>query len=349
VLAAACGLSVSSPALADCSGGAKPTGKKCGSIPVEGCCDGETLYFCEGGELCELSCGVMPHCGWSDDRLLYECETAGMADPAGKYGKECSLGGCPGVDYVGCCSGETVVWCDGTSVQSLDCSGNPEKNRCGWDAGKGVADCVGPDAPGHKSCGAGIGDAAVGGDSTGSGDGTGPGDAGGEPPVDLDGLVVPDLHAPASCHELAWGYDVSESDCGIFGKSFQVKADGCAALLVGLVPSALSHPAAKVTQSGMVFTFTDAGTERQCTGQFNALGAVAGNCYWDESSCLFRFEPSAAPATPDVTSGAEVEDKPGGGCDARGGPGAGQTSALVLFLCLAMAGILGKCATRLRR
>ncbi|MBM4354870.1 MAG: hypothetical protein FJ109_13955, partial [Deltaproteobacteria bacterium] len=231
---------------ADCSGGAKPTGKKCGSIPVEGCCDGETLFFCEGGELCQLSCDVMPHCGWKADKLLYECETDGMSDPSGKYGKTCPSGGCPGVDYVGCCSGETVVWCDGSAVQSLDCSGNPEKNRCGLDVGKGVADCVGPDAPGYKNCSGDVGDGISVEDARG--DTGGPGDGGGEPGIDLSGLVVPDLHAPSSCHDVAERYDVTETDCGVFGAGFAVKRDGCAALLVGLVPSALSHPAAKVTQ-----------------------------------------------------------------------------------------------------
>ncbi len=328
------------PVRADCSGGAKPTGKKCGAVAVEGCCDGETLYFCEAGELCELSCGVMPHCGWSDDRLLYECETDGMAEPSGKFSKECPTGGCPGVDYVGCCAGETVVWCDGASVQSLDCSSNPGKNRCGFNADKGVADCVGPEAPAHTACTTEVGDVGGGGDGGWTGDGTGVNDGGGMPPIDLDGLVVPDLHAPSSCHDLAGRYDVTESDCGIFGGSFVVKADGCAALLVGLVPSAVTHPAAKVTQSGMVFTFTDAGKDRQCTGQFNALGAVAGSCYWDEASCLFRFEPVESPAPPDVVSGAETADGGGGGC-AAAADGA-QSTGFWLLLGLVLGGILAR-------
>jgi len=334
-------------ALADCSGGAKPTGKKCGSIPVEGCCDGETLVFCEAGELCELSCGVMPHCGWSDDRLLYECETDGMSDPTGKLGKECPKGGCSGVDYVGCCAGEAVVWCDGTVVQTLDCSGNPVKNRCGLNATKGVADCVGPEAPGHKSCQGEVADVIAVGDTGEPGDGGAPGDGGGESGFDLSGLVVPDLHAPSSCHEFSGLYEVTESDCGIFGGSFAVKSDGCAALLVGLVPSALSHPAAKVTQSGLAFTFADAGKERQCTGQFNALDAISGNCYWDESSCLFRFEPAVMPASPDVTTGAEIGEKPSGGCRAERNPGSttcGFGLLSVFFLC----GILLRRVTAIR-
>ena len=130
---------------AQCSGGSSPTGKACGAIPFQGCCDGEVLLFCEGGELCSLDCGKVPHCGWDPGKAYYDCESEGMSGPSARFSKECPAvtpDACQGVDYAGCCAGDAVYWCNGQGVAMLDCSQNGTLNRCGINSSTNMADCV---------------------------------------------------------------------------------------------------------------------------------------------------------------------------------------------------------------
>jgi len=54
---------------------------------------------------------------------------------------------CQGVTFVGCCQGVRLVWCDGTGLNSMDCSALAVPgNTCGWDASMGTYDCGGQGA-----------------------------------------------------------------------------------------------------------------------------------------------------------------------------------------------------------
>jgi hypothetical protein len=123
-------------------------------VPFEGCCDGETLWWCEKGALKKLDCNARPHCGWSNSKL-YDCNTSGGQDPTGEKDKECSLLGdaklpptdgghgdmitaCGGVTREGCCSGQTLFFCDQGQRKTISCALNP---LCGWHAGGGFYDC----------------------------------------------------------------------------------------------------------------------------------------------------------------------------------------------------------------
>ena len=203
----------------------------CGGVTYEGCCDGQTLKYCENNQLKTVNCGQQPQCGWNAQNSFYDCGTAGGSDPSGKNpkacpgactpscaGKQCggdgcggscgtcaagqtcdasgkciagctpnctgkkcgsdgcggSCGTCPsgqscnasgqcvqaqdpcsGVTYEGCCQSQTLKWCEGGALQTLDCAGNPS---CGWDAGNGFYNCgtaggSDPSGANPKTCG----------------------------------------------------------------------------------------------------------------------------------------------------------------------------------------------------
>jgi len=115
-------------------------------IPIEGCCDGETLWWCQGGALKTLRCGSALRCGWSTASAIYDCNTAGAQDPAGLHPRECVLlgvklptsdggvvgdagRGCGQITRVGCCAGNVLRYCDSGELKSLSCGLNP---TCGW-------------------------------------------------------------------------------------------------------------------------------------------------------------------------------------------------------------------------
>jgi agmatine/peptidylarginine deiminase len=109
----------------------------CDGIAYEGCCDGSSLKYCEGGTLQTLNCNS---CGWNNSAGYYNCGESG-ADPSGTYpyacpaqcvpdcvGKTCGFDGCGGL--CGTCSvGEE---CDGG--QCLEpCVSNCTDKECGSD------------------------------------------------------------------------------------------------------------------------------------------------------------------------------------------------------------------------
>jgi MYXO-CTERM domain-containing protein len=61
--------------------GAQVVGNNCGNYSYEGCCDGDLLYWCQGGTLCLLDCGQAPQCGWDNQGEFYNCGTSGNAAP----------------------------------------------------------------------------------------------------------------------------------------------------------------------------------------------------------------------------------------------------------------------------
>lgn len=129
----------------------------CGEITVKGCCLAGNLAQCVDGALEISDCGGV--CGWSLDSKSYVCGGGGP-DPAGVYPLACPDPGggedvvvewpeaCEDVTWEGCCKGNTLFWCDGVGLQSLDCGNNPAPlDACGWTGGSdGHYDCGGDGA-----------------------------------------------------------------------------------------------------------------------------------------------------------------------------------------------------------
>ncbi|MFT5430273.1 MAG: hypothetical protein ACI9OJ_000946 [Myxococcota bacterium] len=68
----------------ECS--AEPTG--CGAVSFEGCCDGDTLKYCENDSLTTGVCEPGT-CGWAGDAGFYNCGEDGSEDPSGNNPKAC--------------------------------------------------------------------------------------------------------------------------------------------------------------------------------------------------------------------------------------------------------------------
>jgi MYXO-CTERM domain-containing protein len=66
------------------------SGVPCGEIKSQGCCDGETVYYCTKSGLLTKDCSGTPSCGWDDTKHFYTCGTAGAADPNNQYPMSCS-------------------------------------------------------------------------------------------------------------------------------------------------------------------------------------------------------------------------------------------------------------------
>lgn len=142
----------------------------CGDVSWEGECDGDTVLWCEDDEVQELDCGSDGQdCGWSDEGGFYDC-----LDPGG---------GCGDVTAEGDCDGDTVQWCEGGAVQTLDCASDGQE--CGWIDDLGFYDCVeaggggGSDVGGDGAdAGGGGGEDTSGGPGGGTDGGGGTGDGG---------------------------------------------------------------------------------------------------------------------------------------------------------------------------
>jgi MYXO-CTERM domain-containing protein len=122
------------------------------TVPYEGCCASEVLWWCEGGKLKSLDCESRPHCGWSNSKV-YDCNTSGGSDPSGMLVRECALldakipvsdrgtsepSACHGVPEEGCCSGQVLFYCKEGQLTSISCAQNL---LCGWHTTARQYDC----------------------------------------------------------------------------------------------------------------------------------------------------------------------------------------------------------------
>ena len=64
-------------------------GDGCNGITYEGCCDGQTLKYCEDNQLITGTCAGDPQCGWDAQGGFYNCGTNGGSDPSGQNPKDC--------------------------------------------------------------------------------------------------------------------------------------------------------------------------------------------------------------------------------------------------------------------
>ena len=121
----------------------------CGSITSEGCCDGQTLKFCNKGALWTESCPEGHECRWNPYGGGYYCAEEGKglaADPTGQFpncpggclpacqGKECGDDGCSGV--CGTCDAPQEQCVNGICKCFPSCEGkNCGSDGCGGECG----------------------------------------------------------------------------------------------------------------------------------------------------------------------------------------------------------------------
>ena len=153
-----------------CSATAPDATMSCGSFTSEGCCDGQTLKYCENGQVKVSDCTTSPKCGWDAASNFYDCGTKGYADPSGKHALSCSGpspdsgllfdsappfdsgpldasikpdagDACKGISQDGCCAGEVLKFCNSSGkLVSTDCTAT-KNPKCGWAASYGWYDC----------------------------------------------------------------------------------------------------------------------------------------------------------------------------------------------------------------
>ena len=151
----------------------------CGKVTFAGCCDGQTVYYCDKGALKKIDCTSNPKCGWDSTGSYYNCKTAGTADPSGKNSMSCTgkvpeagvvdvgtitpdkgpTTSCGSVTKEGCCDGTTLKYCSSTGLKVMDCSKNTTDTKCGWSTTNGFYDCgtttaADPSGKHPRSCGA---------------------------------------------------------------------------------------------------------------------------------------------------------------------------------------------------
>ena len=166
--------------------GARPDATlPCKSVSYQGCCDGQTVWYCKDKKLYFHRCRTNLSCGWDAVFGLYDCGTTGKADPAGKHPKSCGIllgeagvpttdaaptdlggdqsTGCGNVPSWGCCDGNTLWYCKSGAARWVNCGLNPS---CGWNLGASSYTCGtsgGADPAGVKarSCSSVVHDASL--------------------------------------------------------------------------------------------------------------------------------------------------------------------------------------------
>ena len=72
-----------------CDNGVCAATGPCGGYTYQGCCEGQTVIWCEDDEVLQFDCGADGGCGWDASTSAYDCSTDGAADPDGVYPKAC--------------------------------------------------------------------------------------------------------------------------------------------------------------------------------------------------------------------------------------------------------------------
>lgn len=103
----------------------------CEGIGREGCCDGEKLMFCDGGQIKALSCELNPSCGWFPMGGYYDCGMTGAEDPSGTFPRAC-----PGTSAADARPDTKEEDLDGGGERLVAGDGEgPEGNGCSCDMG----------------------------------------------------------------------------------------------------------------------------------------------------------------------------------------------------------------------
>jgi hypothetical protein len=119
------------------AGGSAGATDACGAITWEGDCSGDTLQWCENGQVKTLECASSgASCGYNSAQGYYDCV---QASGGGGSGGDTDTG-CGNVTAEGQCSGSTLEYCSNGSLVQADCS--TQGKQCGWDAANGYYDCT---------------------------------------------------------------------------------------------------------------------------------------------------------------------------------------------------------------
>jgi hypothetical protein len=97
----------------------------CQGISFEGTCEGTDVLWCDGESLQSMVCAY--GCGWNDAGGYFDC----LPEPVVIIDDPCE-----GVSFEGECIGDTVYWCDGNGLQSIECL-----YGCGFSSA-GYYDCL---------------------------------------------------------------------------------------------------------------------------------------------------------------------------------------------------------------
>ncbi len=121
-----------------CEDGACVPMADCGEISWLGCCEGNTLLYCEDGALSAQECSADGPCGWNDFGQFYDCDTKGEPEPSGTYPMECG--------------GPCIPTCGGKDCGPDGCGGSC--GQCGpQEECTPSGNCLGPDCfPGEAVC-----------------------------------------------------------------------------------------------------------------------------------------------------------------------------------------------------
>jgi hypothetical protein len=108
---------------------AEPGGGACGAVTYQGECQGDTVVWCEGGEVKSVDCaGRGKVCAFESDAVGYNCV-------------EAPTSGCGAVTYAGECDGAVLTWCnDKGELETYDCSSTGQV--CGWQNGDVGNNCL---------------------------------------------------------------------------------------------------------------------------------------------------------------------------------------------------------------
>jgi hypothetical protein len=104
-----------------------PLGGACGLITDKGYCLNNVLTSCPGGNPISIDCTSEDlYCAYQPSQKVFGCGVTPGCISSCPEGTRCQIDGicgCDGVDYVGQCEGETLAYCDGDGVVTLDCAG----------------------------------------------------------------------------------------------------------------------------------------------------------------------------------------------------------------------------------
>jgi len=124
----------------------------CQGVSYEGCCDGQTVTWCENGVLKAVDCATSSaglSCGWDATSQWYWCGTAGGADPSGANPRTCPTVCVPACDGKVCgddgCGGTCGACPAGQACEAGQCACVPacDGKACGSDGCGGTCGACG--------------------------------------------------------------------------------------------------------------------------------------------------------------------------------------------------------------
>lgn len=117
-------------------GGTSPTGNACGDLSYQGKCDGSLLSWCENGAVKSYDCAAAgKECVWENDSVGNNCVVPAVPPPP-----DVPVNNCGGVDYLGKCDGNTLVWCQEGQLKTFDCGSTSQ--TCTWQSNTEGFNCL---------------------------------------------------------------------------------------------------------------------------------------------------------------------------------------------------------------